>query len=472
MRVKLQLVMCNDKGDEEIVTDVITLNKNNQRIEHLGLTLAESKHLLSTLQWHLLQQQVNTFLDTCSDCPDCGTPLNLKARSSRSVRTLFGTCKFSSPRLEHGDCTRRKTSSFRPLAALLTESVAPELLYMEAKWSSLVSYGMRLDALQDFLPLDRTLDVKTVRYDTLKVAKRLEAELGDDQSGFIEGDASDWDLLPLPEGSFKVGIDGGYVRNWVDKKRNFEVIVGKSTLSFGEGEEDKTPWHKRFGFVQTYDDAKPKRRLHEVLHSQGLQMNQEMTFLSDGNDTLRELQLEMSPKATHILDWFHLTMKLTVLGQYGKGVVQCEAELGEQICGQIERLKWSLWHGQVDKALGKMNDLQTSVEPFHQTYARYPQLVKALSELHTYIVNNRHLIPNYGERYRHGEAIATGFVESTMNEVVSRRFCKKQQMQWSKEGAHLLLQTRVRTLNGELGVIFKRWYPDMDLEVDEMPVAA
>ena len=99
-------------------------------------------------------------------------------------------------------------------------------------------------------------------------------------------------------------------------------------------------------------------------------------------------------------------------------------------------------------------------------------MVKALSELHTYIVNNRHLIPNYGERYRHGEAIATGFVESTVNEVVSRRFCKKQQMQWSKEGAHLLLQTRVRTLNGERGTIFKRWYPDMDLEVDEMPAAA
>jgi len=356
--------------------------------------------------------------------------------------------------------------------ALLTEPVAPELLYMEAKWSSLVSYGLSLDALQDFLPLDRTLDVKTVRYDTLKVAKRLEAELGDEQSGFIEGDASDWDLLPLPEGSFQVGIDGGYVRNWVDKKRNFEVIVGKSTLSFGEGEEDKTPWHKRFGFVQTYDDAKPKRRLHEALHSQGLQMNQEVTFLSDGNDTLRELQLEMSPKATHVLDWFHLTMKLTVLGQYGKGLVQCEAALGEQICDQIERLKWSLWHGQVDKALGKMDDLESAIEPFSQTYARFSKLVKALSELRTYIVNNRHLIPNYGERYRNGEPIATGFVESTVNEVVSKRFCKKQQMQWSKEGAHLLLQTRVRTLNGELSAIFKRWYPDMDLEVEEMPVAA
>jgi hypothetical protein len=56
MRVKLQLVMCNDRGDEETVTDVITLNKHHQRIEHLGLTLAESKQLLSStlsIYWNL-----------------------------------------------------------------------------------------------------------------------------------------------------------------------------------------------------------------------------------------------------------------------------------------------------------------------------------------------------------------------------------------------------------------------------------
>jgi hypothetical protein len=471
MRVKLQLVMCNDEGHEETVTDVITLNKHHQRIEHLGLTLAESKQLLSTLQRHLLQQQVNTFLDTCSDCPDCGAPLHLKARSRRSFRTVFGTFTFSSPRLEHCDCTRHTTSSFRPLSTLLTESVAPELLYMEAKWSSLVSYGMSLDALQDFLPLDLRLDVKTVRYDTLKVAKRLEAELGEDQASFIQGDPSEWDHLPLPDGSFTVGIDGGYVRHWLDKKHHFEVIVGKSMLSFAEGEEERVPSLKRFGFVQTLD-TQSKRRLYEVLQSQGFQMNQAITFLSDGDDTLRKLQVELSPKATHILDWFHLTMQLTVLGQYGKGLAQCEAVLGAAIRDKIERLQWSLWHGQVDKALGKMDDLESAIAPFSETYARFLPLVKALSELRTYIMNNRHVIPNDGERYRHGEAIATGFVESTVNEVVSKRFCKKQQMQWSKEGAHLLLQTRVRTLNGELGAIFKRWYPDLDLEVEESSVAA
>jgi hypothetical protein len=137
------------------------------------------------------------------------------------------------------------------------------------------------------------------------VAKRLEAELGDEQLCFIEGSPSEWDLWSLPDGAFKVGIDGGYVRNWCAKKHHFEVIVGKRTHAFGEGEADKKPSSKRFGFVQTLD-TKPKRRLYEVLHSQGLQMNQEIAFLSDGNDTLRALQREMSPQATPILDWFHV----------------------------------------------------------------------------------------------------------------------------------------------------------------------
>jgi hypothetical protein len=50
---------------------------------------------------------------------------------------------------------------------------------------------MSLDALKDFLPLEVTLDVKTIRSDTLKVATRLEAELGEEQQRFIEGDPSD-----------------------------------------------------------------------------------------------------------------------------------------------------------------------------------------------------------------------------------------------------------------------------------------
>ncbi len=55
--------------------------------------------------------------------------------------------------------------------------------------------------------------------------------------------------------------------------------------------------------------------------------------------------------------------------------------------------------------------------------------------------------------------VSTGFVESTVNYVVSKRMVKKQQMRWSKRGAHLLLQIRTRVLNGEWEATFRQWYP-------------
>src|SRR4029453_15425167 len=104
MRVKLQLVMCSDEGQEETVTDVITLDKNHRRIEHLGLTLAEAQQLLSTLQGPLLQHQVDAFLDTFCTGAAWGPLLKIKAPPRRSFRTLFGTFTLDSPRLEHCDC--------------------------------------------------------------------------------------------------------------------------------------------------------------------------------------------------------------------------------------------------------------------------------------------------------------------------------------------------------------------------------
>jgi hypothetical protein len=172
MHVKLQLVMCSDDGCEETVMDVVTLQKNHHRIEHLGLTLAGAKHLLSTIQQCVLTQQVDAFLASHGACDACGTILKVKGSHTRTLRTLLGTFTLPSPRFYRCRCQHHKATMFRPLTALLPASVTPELLFMEAKWASLVSYGLTVDALTDFLPLDVTLDVKTVRHDTLKVAQR------------------------------------------------------------------------------------------------------------------------------------------------------------------------------------------------------------------------------------------------------------------------------------------------------------
>ena len=37
-----------------------------------------------------------------------------------------------------------------------------------------------------------------------------------------------------------------------------------------------------------------------------IEANQQIEFLSDGGDTVRDVQLYLSPEAEHLLDWFHL----------------------------------------------------------------------------------------------------------------------------------------------------------------------
>ena len=81
-------------------------------------------------------------------------------------------------------------------------------------------------------------------------------------------------------------------------------------------------------------------------------------------------------------------------------------------------------------------------------------------------------IPNYADRYRHGEPIATGFVESAVNQVVSKRIVKKQQMRWTMTGAHRLLQVRTRVHNQQLRHDFERWHPELRTTADPVLLAA
>ena len=69
----------------------------------------------------------------------------------------------------------------------------------------------------------------------------------------------------------------------------------------------------------SYDD-RPKRRLFELLKSQGMQANQQVVFLSDGGEDVRNLQFYLNPQAEHLLDWFHVTLRLTVLTQTAKPI--------------------------------------------------------------------------------------------------------------------------------------------------------
>jgi hypothetical protein len=165
-------------------------------------------------------------------------------------------------------------------------------------------------------------------------------------------------------------------------------------------------------------------------------------------------------------------MRLTGMDQYVKGLAHHNPVEALALRHRLERIKWRLWHGDGDEALIRAQGLAADVAALNTAYSGVKRLIKAAAGLATDIANNAAAIVNYSRRWDNGERISIAFVESTVNLVVSRRFAKKQQMQWSKVGAHRLLQTRTKTLDGTLRDLFTRWYPDMSVNDNQVPALA
>jgi hypothetical protein len=456
MKITIQIRVESDEGQLEVVQQLAHLDRGILRPETLGLSLAEAQSILAGIEQTVVEQQTAEFIALQRTCSQCGHDRSCKGRHQIVFRTPFGKLRLESPRLYHCRCESDGRTSFSPLAELLHERSSPELIYLETKFAALVSYGLTAELLKELLPISQDLSTTAIRQRVLQTAQRLEDELGEEQDMFVGGCQRDWDQLPDPAAPLIVGIDGGYVHAKDQRSRAegwFEVIVGKSMSQDGESS-------KCFGFVSRYD-SKPKRRLFEMLNSQGMQMNQAVTFLSDGGDTVRDLQMYMNPQAEHLLDWFHISMRLTVMSQLTKSIeADDQPNLSAEIEKELECLKWNLWHGNAHKAIQIVEDLEVALD-LEENNQEQRKLLKAVREFWTYITANRKFIANYGDRYRHGETISTGFVESAINQVVSKRMVKKQQMRWTDRGAHLLVQVRTRVLNEEWRSTLLRWYPGM-----------
>jgi len=173
-----------------------------------------------------------------------------------------------------------------------------------------------------------------------------------------------------------------------------------------------------------------------------------------------------------------------------------ERTLAEAADAQLERIKWLCWHGNTFRARQEIEELRVDLEYMPENEEgdeeadveaerrvlspEQRKLIAALDEFDGYLAANAAWIPNYGERYRCAEPISSAFVESAVNQIISKRMVKKQQMRWDPLGAHLFLQVRTRVLNNDLSEDFRRWYPAFthrcepleDAELDDLAVAA
>jgi hypothetical protein len=426
MNVHVEVVCVNADGTEQR-RKVLAIERLELAMETLGMNLSESKVLLEGVQDFMVEQQVSEDLEQRRACPHCGQRHTSKESGTTPVKTLFGPVHVPNPRWNRCACQTAGPKTFRPTKLWLHGRTSPEMLYLETKWASLIPFARVADLLKEVLPVGDSANQETVRNHLQVTAERIELELGDErQLNLFEGSEEDWEQQPLPDGPITVGIDGGYVRA-AHKQGWFEVIAGKSVVAFRREDEGEESSAKCFGFVQTYDE-KPRRRLWELMKSQGMQENQQVVFMSDGGENVRRVQEYLHPFSEHLIDWFHITMRLTVLQQQRKALQEERPQTGVDVSKQLESVKHLLWHGNTEEALERLLALSMDLSLIRAHSTAAAKVADGVTEFETYIRNNREFIPNFGERRRQGETISTAFVESTINQVVSRRFVKKQQM--------------------------------------------
>src|SRR3954454_19476333 len=186
MRIEIQLRIVAD--DNSVISEggILHFDKGDDRLEVIGLSFDDAKAALAGIQGRVVTAQAASFLARHRSCDLCGSLLLSKGPGRIRFRTAFGTIVLSSPRFHHCSCQPGVARTFSPLSLLLTERIAPELLYLETRWASLVSCGMTADLLRDVLPIGSTADAPTIRRHLHKVAPRHEADLSGEQPGGLD----------------------------------------------------------------------------------------------------------------------------------------------------------------------------------------------------------------------------------------------------------------------------------------------
>jgi hypothetical protein len=112
----------------------------------------------------------------------------------------------------------------------------------------------------------------------------------------------------------------------------------------------------------TADTSKKGMRLRtlQVLQREGYTGRGEITILSDGAEIMKRLPRDLPPPTKHIVDWFHIAMKIQPLQQVADHIVHWRDEWTNEtviLDEEIRALKWKRWHGQVDRAIQQLEEM-------------------------------------------------------------------------------------------------------------------
>jgi hypothetical protein len=258
--------------------------------------------------------------------------------------TLFGAIDLQAPVFKPCRCGVACRRYLSPLSEIMPDRCTPEFERMMARMGSLVAYGRVPALVAEFLPLGRQVTPETARRRTLRVGARLER-------------LSLTAERPPPQeraASMTLCVDGGHVKSVRSYHvRSFEILVAHAKNDKGRA--------RLFSPVSVVADRE-QAQLGTVLRELGATPATPVTVVSDGADAPRGLGEKASPGPTHhVLDWFHLAMRLQQVAQTAKSwpcAGDADRQDGASLADCIEHIRWRLWHGQKQRALDLIKEMR------------------------------------------------------------------------------------------------------------------
>ena len=177
-----------------------------------------------------------------------------------------------------------------------------------------------------------------------------------------------------------------------------------------------------------------KAYLLNAAHKQGMSQETKVTALADGAKNCWSVLSALTPECETlecILDWFHIAQKFQ----------NVKNALGEAFTTSLESAKWKLWHGYPQDALTKLALLRdNSTDEGHRS---------KLIGLYEYLHRNQAYIVNYDARDQANKTYTSQVAESHVDALINARHKRTKKMQWTREGAHHVLQIRAMMASDE-----------------------
>jgi len=413
--------------------------------EGFGLRLEDGKRVVEQIQRAILCDQVEEITRESRVCPTCASVRAIHDYRTRVLDTLFGRLRVKAARFRRCSCDARSVAipggPLSPLAFFFPDRAIPELQRLHAELGSRHSFREAARLMKSFLPCYPPHHT-TVRDRLGRIAERLE------RSRRTSSDPADATF----KGGLTVFLDGAHIRCRPEyQQQHLDLVVGRN---------ENRHMCRRFGLVVNAT-ASPRSCVREELSAFGWRPGRLLTVISNGEQALPNLirnALDGDGQVKHILDWWHISMRVRHVETAVQGLVQTQGVTGSPVLFQrpANSLRWWLWHGRARVAETYLKELMHDCARIAgeslAVQAAAARVQARCETLYIYLANNIESLVDYGRRYRSGLPISSSRAEGSVDDIANARMGKRRRMRWSPKGAHRVAVTRAAVLDGRLTV--------------------